>query len=518
MNQINLKIIEDQAYQLHFEKALSLLNTLKTHNFNSHLLKTRLLRGCYQYTRSLQEAKLTLSLAQTSLQTKEAQLELARCLFALNEAQQAMEIVGSLYQTLDLENLAIHDASTLEWETGYLFSLIHSEIGKVDEALSIMEAFIPDYFTNSQKCIRRSIDGFCLLGDLYSYKSSLQDQNCSNWIQKAAFAYKQAMKISHELSHNSFKLLRQGLIFNNLADLYESHELWDLAQNYYEQAIEYTDQVEDEEIFDLNGYKADVYLSFGNFYSSQEKETLALQYFSKAETLIEDLHNPQQDNYLAKLYYLKGLCLLYSYDEQAAQYLNQAYSLYSLLLQKGKDKEERLANAAFYLAGSLQDEKEDLEKKKKLYRQALPIFQKVWQRNPELYLSNTASLYNEMGRILSLEQDFLQACKNYHFAIKTYLAILNIDPSDDFVLFNLNISRFNLIKGYLQDQKTKEASTLLTQTLEDLTNLVFQIPNYQEDVLAVLETMEPFIVQRLPSMKDIYVKTIEKLSSTTVQA
>ena len=56
-------------------------------------------------------------------------------------------------------------------------------------------------------------------------------------------------------------MLRKALILNNLADVYEQFEYWDQAASVYEQAWKSIEEIQDDQIFDLDGYRLEILMS-----------------------------------------------------------------------------------------------------------------------------------------------------------------------------------------------------------------------------------------------------------------
>lgn len=503
MNELNLKAVRDEAMKLHFQHALDLLNpySLQELGFEGILLKTKILRGTYSYAGALELALVAVGAASDRKEALQAMMEQARCLFALNRSEEALQILQPI---ADDEKISA-DYPDLYKEARMQTALICSEIGRVEEALGLVKAAATDENLEeaSEEKIRKAVDTLCLMGDLFSYKSSMLGNGQDVWFTLAQDAYDIALNTCMLLPESDFRSLRLGLIYNNRADLFEGLELYEIAGSDYENALNQVMPIEDPQIFDLNGYKADMLMSLGNFFSLKEDEASALRFLEQAQSLIEEIYNPQQESYLAKCLYLKGMCRLYSSEDAAQDDLEKSCALYEKLVSEGRDKSERLANARFYLAGVLSDSRENMERKRKLYSQVLPVFERIWQRNPQLYLSNMAALYNDLGRLCYFQNDPDGALKDYQEGQELYQELYTLDPDDLFALYNLVVTRFNIITASFRLPQEGLGGLHLKLALEELNQLRERTEDYDPEIWSLLSASRETLSAQLPeAMKD----------------
>lgn len=518
MNELNLEAVRHEAMQLHFQRALDLLSpyTLSELGYKGILLKAKILRGTYAYTSALEWSQMALDAAEGFEETLKALLEQARCLFALNRSEEALQILQPIAQNQNPKN----ELASLQKEAILQTALICSEIGRVDEALSMLQPFfVKETLQNaSEEQIRQAVDTLCLLGDLFSYKSGMPGKDQESWVMRALEAYEDAMEVCLMLPQSDFRSLRLALVYNNRADLYEGLESWDEAGADYEEALNLAYPISDLQIFDLNGYKADLLMSLGNFFSLKEDEVSALRFFEQAQDLIEEIFNSQQDSYLAKCLYLKGMCRLYSSEDAAQDDLERSCRIYEKLVSEGRDKEERLANARFYLAGVLSDSSENLVQKRKLYAQVLPVYQRIWQRNPQLYLSNMAAQYNDLGRISYYLGDPDRALKEYQQALELYDELYTLDSEDLFALFNLVVTRFNLISAAFHLPLEEVAGLHMKQALEELKLLKEKTDGYDQEIWSILSSSKDTLLAELPEFTEEYNSLLDSLKPAECQA
>lgn len=514
MNKPSLDAIRAEAMKLHFQQALDLLNlyTLQELGFDGLLLKSKILRGTYAYASALEYALMALDGALPGKQTLQALLEQARCLFALNRSDEALEILQTL--TSNRHPSAEAEQAALLREARIQTALICSEIGRVDEALAILEDLpvVTCSEESGEEEIRKLVDSLCLQGDLYSYKASMPGAEQSEWFNLAEAMYGRAMETCELLPASDFRSLRLSLVYNNRADLYEGLELFEEAAQDYDAAMNLAEPIEDPQIFDLNGYKADLLMSLGNLYALREDEVTAQRLLEKARGLIDEIHNVQQDSYLAKCLYLQGMCRLYSSEDAAQEDLENSCHLYEKLVSEGRDKEERLANARFYLAGVLSDSDENLERNRRLYGQILPVYERIWQRNPELYLSNMASLYNDLGRISYYQKDPDRAIEEYQQGLELYTQLYRLDEEDLFALFNLVVTRFNLISASCNLPQEQLAGLHMKLALEELRLIRRKTTDYDSDIWSLLSASRETLLEQLPDFAEEYDQLQSSLS------
>lgn len=504
--------------QLHFDRALELLSPYSPEQlgFAGVLLKARILRGTYAYRSALKWAQTALSMADTTEDSARAMIEQAKCFFALNQSEEALQILKPLLDT-ENQNSAFYP---LQKEAAVQTALICSETGKVDEALDILEEFTTEEELKEapEEAIRKAVDILCLQGDLFSYKSSMPGADQAGWASMAEDSYQQAMQTCLLLQPSPFASLRMALIYNNRADLYEGLERFDEAGMDYETALNLADAIHDEDLFDLNGYKADLLMSMGNFFALKDSEAAAMKFLQLAKEQIEGIHNAQQESYLAKCYYLMGLCRLYSEEDRAVEDLENSVNLYQKLIEEGRDKEERLANAEFYLAGALSDTDENLKRKRTLYKEALPVFQRIWQRNPELYLANMAALYNDLGRICYFEEDPDQAVCYYNQALEQYHEIVTLNPDDLFALLNLAVTRLNLVSAAFRIPEEDISAIQLDKALKELESLAAREEEYAAEIWSLLAASRDTLLEQLPAFADRYNRLMASVQPAQIQA
>lgn len=402
-----IKKAQQEYEQLHFEKALQLLEKEEPRTENGVLWLIRIKRALYEFDQAYELSR--------THNEPDFVLERAKCLFASGKVKEASSLLETMEPTIPVR---------------LCYAGVLSETGKVGEALSVLDAIDEDRLAGFQ-----FMDLLLLKADLYSFQEKT----------RSAFEYyEKALDHIDPCIPENWRSLRAMLIHHNMADTYEQLEQEDKAIELYETALgELTEQKKtDDTITDLASYEIELLLSAANCYGNNEQFEQARRYLDRAKGQFDQLLPLSRPYFTARIHYISGLIDMNDgKEEEAAFHLRKAFDEQRRLVRKGRDKREHLARTAYYLGSLLGDEEK--EEKLRLFETACPLFEQVVEKEPPFYMAALADMANEKGRLASSGQEALQS---YREAMGWYEKMLETDPEDALAYESLLVTRVNAMK------------------------------------------------------------------------
>lgn len=348
----------------------------------------------------------------------------------------------------------------------YLFygALLEYEKGDLDKSLTLALKLADkgDPTLGKIRC-----ESWTLAGDLYSAKGDLR---------KALDCYGHSLQLLPFLP-DSWRQLRKALILNNLADVYEQFEYFKEAAGVYAQAWKSVMATEDDQIFDLAGYKLEILLSMANFYALKDDLAQAQEILNYAAPLAETIEQPLQLYWKSRIDYIGGLCELYSENPKynPFQKLFEAWKLQSRYLSVSPAScREYLARTAYYAAYCYDPKIAGKVTQKQLYEQALHEFEQCYFKDPKFFLFCIASVQNELGNLASRD-DPAQAYTRYAKAARSYTAYLNRWPDDLLAQSSLLAVLLNLF-GVMNEMQLKTYGTCMLDRFEEVLSSLIRDP------------------------------------------
>lgn len=398
MNTVTIQKIETEADQLHFEKALDMLETCRPQSGSDpdwNRLAARVKRGLFQ-------GRQALTCAKRGGQDVPSRLELAKCLFACGEVHQAGLLLEELHRETDNPGCGLALAA---W---------YGETGQVHKGRRLLQHMDPDSLSGLQR-----MDWLILAADLASFEEDTGE---------AFRLYKQALEDVKLCIPFNWQPLRRMLIFHNIADTREQMEEPDEALALYDSALKEMrlQKQRDDRVTDLSGYELELLLSLANCLGNAENFEAAHQRLQEAEALMQSVPPAQLSYFQARLLYISGLLAMNEEkNEEAVRYLEQALDLQEDLCARGRDKPEHAARCAYYLASVLPDARAD--RKLALYDRAWDVFDAVQEKEPSFYILAMADMENERGRLAVSGES---AAVHYRKAASLYDSLIRSHPED----------------------------------------------------------------------------------------
>lgn len=258
-------------------------------------------------------------------------------------------------------------------------------------------------------------------------------------------------------------MLRKALILNNLADVYEQFEYWDQAASVYEQAWKSIEEIQDDQIFDLDGYRLEILMSMANFYALQDNLSQAEEILEKAKPIADKIDMPLRLYWESRMEYISGLCELYSENPKYNPFIKlfDAWKLQTQYLTRfPAATKEYLARTAYYAAYCYDPKLAGDVSQRQLYEQALDEFERCVFKDPKFFLFCIASVQNELGN-LEVESNPAKAVELYEKSVEGYRAYLKLWPEDMLAQSSLLAVLLNLFGVYDEDTLRQKGAELL---------------------------------------------------------
>lgn len=462
--------IQEEMDQLHFVKALALLDQLETPTAMNWFQKGLCHAAISAPFQAEQEYEQALESGGSASFLSKVQLRL----LALYVQTGQLEKAHGVYRQLEKDQ---HKPDFLFYKALYLY-----EMGAPRQAL---EAALCLAQMEDPTLLKLRCEAWTLCGDLYSALGAFQ---------KGVEAYHEALDLLEGWPPN-WRDLRQALILNNLADLYEQFERWDMAQAIYEKAWQAIEKVEDEQIYDLAGYKLEILLSMANFQGLIDEFEAAYVVLDKAKALVKTILRPAYFYWCSRINYIEGLCELYSqnpkYDPFEKLFL--AWSLQKTFLSQSlASSKEYLGRTAYYAAYTYNPHKAQGISQRELYDQALSLFQQCLFKDPKFFGFTIASIQNEIGN-LELTNNPHQAVAWYSKALDSYERYQADWPEDGFAQSSLLAVLLNLFGAQTLDElanpKNPYRSEALIDRFEKTLPFVWRDPDLHIQAVDALERL-----------------------------
>ena len=308
-------------------------------------------------------------------------------------------------------------------------------------------------------------EAWTLRGDILSVLSQSDD---------ALEAYRMALHLWAYIPKN-WRPLREALILNNAADVFEGDEEYDQAMRVYDRAVVLLDAIDDFEIVDLAGCRLEILISRANCLAQIDQSEAMEEDLRAAAIETEHVDLPVRLYWQSRIEYIRGLSELYRQDPRLDPFahLIEAYLLQKDFLSRSPvSSREYLGRIAYYAAYCCRPG-EDAHgiSAKELYQLALREFKASAFKDPHFFLFSIASIHNELGSIALSEGDREEAVHEFEESAMEYRRYLKQYPDDEPALANLLVSLINEITSLDSedlDEKGREALDEIFTLLEDL--------------------------------------------------
>lgn len=483
--------IQEEMDQLHFMKALDLLDQLPNLSAFDWYQKGLCHGSIYKTKQAEEDYQQALKMSSSPAFRHKVQMRLLGLYVQSGQLEKAKDIYRVLVKNSDFSK-----PNHLFYEALYLY-----ETGDLNASLakSLKLARLNDPSLGKVRC-----EAWTLCGDLYSAKGDFEN---------ALEAYSQALDLLSVWPEN-WRELRKALILNNLADLYEQFEMWDMANAIYEKAWQAIEQVQDDAIYDLDGYKLEILLSMANFQGLIDEFERAKALLKQAEAIACTLFKPSYYYWMSRLNYIEGLCELYSQNPKYDPFekLFEAWQLQETFLSKSKaSSREYLGRIAYYAAYTYNPNKAQGVSQKDLYLQALQLFKECLFKDPKFFSFTLASICNELGN-LELSTNPTKALEWYSNALQAYTDYLKTWPEDHWAQSSLLVVILNLFKAIPFEQADLKKAEALLDTFETMLHSVWDDPDtHMQGVDALerlleIESLYPWASQRLEAIHDAFIQ------------
>lgn len=481
-------VIQEEIDQLHFEKALQLLKQLPWCDAKAWYQKGL----CYaaMYASSQAEQAYQKALENSSLLKDKVWSRLLALYIQTGQLQKAKDAYAHLLEKEE-EDFLFYKALYL-YETGDLFQALKTAL----------------HLAKTQGSTKMGCEAWTFCGDLYSALGEFE---------KGVQAYNEALE-ELEVWPENWRNVRKALILNNLADLYEQFEFWEMAQAIYEKAWLAIDQVQDADIYDLNGYRLEILLSMANFQGLIDEFEKAHEWLKKAKELVKSIPKPAYFYWLSRIHYLEGLCELYRQNPNDDPFENLflAWQLQEKFLSKSKAaSKEYLGRIAYYAAYTYNPAKAQGISQKALYKQALALFEECAFKDPKFFGFTIASIQNEMGN-LERWKDPPKALTWYRKALFSYDHYLATWPEDGLAQSSLLVVLLNLLSTQseedLIDPKNPQRAEVLLDRFETALHPIWEKEDTHEQGVEALEHL-----LENETLYSLYPQRLEAIHSTFIQ-
>ncbi len=483
--------IQEEMDQLHFMKALDLLDQLPNLSAFDWYQKGLCHGSIYKTKQAEEDYQQALKMSSSPSFRHKVQMRLLGLYVQSGQLEKAKDIYAVLR-----ENSNFSKPNHLFYEALYLY-----ETGDLNAALakSLKLARLNDPSLGKVRC-----EAWTLCGDLYSAKGDFES---------AVTAYNQALDLLSVWPEN-WRELRKALILNNLADLYEQFEMWDMANAIYEKAWQALQHVHDNSIYDLDGYKLEILLSMANFQGLIDEFERAKVLLKQAEAIACTLSKPAFYYWMSRLNYIEGLCELYSQNPKYDPFekLFEAWKLQEIFLSKSMAaSREYLGRTAYYAAYTYNPDKAQGIGQKELYLQALDLFKQCFFKDPKFFGFTIGSICNELGN-LDIKTDPVQALDWYFQALQAYDTYLDRWPEDVWAQSSLLVVILNLLKAIPFEQVGVEKSESLLDLFEAILPSVWEdLDTHEQGVDALerlleIESLYPWASKRLEAIHDAFIQ------------
>lgn len=338
---------------------------------------------------------------------------------------------GQLDKARDLESRLQGDCSVIEPQLWFDKALLRYEEGRLEGAVLAARQVLEG---QDGKLV---CEAWGLLGDLYSSKGDLA---------KATEAYRHALDHLEAYPAN-WRPVRQALLLNNLADVYEQFEEFEKAHELYEKGWQILENLEDDKIYDLEGYRLELLLSYANLLALEEDYQQALAWLAKGRHFLPFIPMPRHLYWKSRFDYLEGLCRLYADDwrQPPFELLYSAWKEQEQFLTLSKSASlEYLGKIAYYAAYCYDPAVAHGISQEALYEQALGIFEQCAFKDPKFFNFSIASIKNDLGT-LALKDDPELAVDYFWQAFADFEKLASQNNADSPIRISLMAVILNLL-------------------------------------------------------------------------
>lgn len=491
-----MKTIQQQIHSaidtLHFKLAITLLNTIPQDQKDAEdwMNEGNCYAACYEWTKAKEDYFQALATNPSPAQKKKIHLRLVSLFTHTGDFKQA----NKWYQ----EVLSNDDPNPFDANQLYSGAILDYESGNLQGALALVDqlAHSPAIFSNRIRC-----EAWTLCGDLYSALGEFQP---------AVDAYYKSLEFIKDYPVN-WQNLRKALVLNNLADIYEQFELYDQAEQIYQQAWEAMMLVDDLDIFDLDGYRLEILVSMANFYTLIDETQQAKNCLDQANIYVQHIEMPRALYWQSRIHYIDGLAELYTENPKynpfekifAAWQEQSEYLTYCPAASK-----EYLARAAYYAAYCYDENLASNITQEELYLQALFEFKRCSFKDPKFFLFCIASIENELGNIEHV-QNTNKAEQFYGQAITDFEHYLKRWPEDQLAYISLTTAYLNYLGVASLEQLSLQGGHLLDRFMEILAHLYDDEQMQDQAILAAqrvldIESLYPTFINKLEQIHHLY--------------
>lgn len=437
-----MKKAEDLIQKLHYDSALAYIQKHQM-DFSPYVYSmylSRVCRGLYQYQQAISHSASACHQAQNRSQTEAARTELAKNYFSAGRQKEALKILWQICSDQDVSFPALLALAFMLTETG--------QLQEAAPILQRLEGMFQDCLLSDP---RLACDFATLEGDYWTFEEDAD---------KAVHWYQICMDLIPEVFPSSWANLRLALLLNNYGDLYEQQESYAEAETMYLKALELMDTVQDDEIYDLPAYQAEILFSLVNVYANIEEYEKAWKWMDQLQALLHTVPPVQKDVFFSRYIYMKGLLELYEDTpvslEQARADLYTAWQTQNDLQKQGLVKLEHVGKSAYYLASVLPPDPASRPLHTALLNRAMEIFSQVQEKEPAFYLSGLFEIENELGTLL-LDENPAEARQYYEQALESCLTYTQKYPQDMLARESWLYIAMNLMEAQYRAQKLPEA-------------------------------------------------------------
>ena len=368
-----------------------------------------------------------------------------------NNHSKAIEIAEQLLQYWDKEDISEYNKERLY----NVLAGLYSDIQRYDLAEEIYTKKIEKFNFEIEKIHIDSIkrgrvyENFSLL---FKPQLAVNYNNLANLYEEtqryelAEELYKKAMEIWEQLVADKFQMFEPDLasIYNNLAILYRDIQRYDLAEELYKKAIEIKERLV---FINPQAYEPDLANNYNNLallYDDTQRYDLAEELYKKAIDIYKGLVNNNRqafEPYLASIY--NNLANLYRATQRydlAEEFYKKVIEIRERLTKENPQVYEPDLASIYNNLAILYDDTQRYDLAEELYKKAIKIRERLVKKNPQAFVPDLASSYNNIARLYHYD------IKNLELAEDFYEKAIEI--RENLVEENLKVYGLDLVKSY----------------------------------------------------------------------
>ncbi len=175
--------------------------------------------------------------------------------------------------------------------------------------------------------------------------------------------------------------------------------------------------------------------------------------------------------------------------EDALKSYKEALEIYRKLAQANPQTYLPYVATALNNLGTLQSYKNEFEDALKSFKEALEVYRKLAQANPQAHLPNVATTLNNLGVFQKEKNEFEDALKSYKEALEIYRKLAQANPQT--YLPNVAMALINLSIFYQKCQPDKDVSVQYAmEALNILAPFLERVPYTQQYAQGALQVLQ----------------------------